>query len=569
MKKILKGFIQFSKHNPFTTLLIVVAAILHLAIIIPSGSRYCFNGFCGDYFWGVQEHDGIWHVAVAETAFKNSFSLPINPSFSGAYLLGYNILLDYIIFFLSRIGISSFFVYFKLLPIVWFILFTYTAIRFIKLFSKSKITCFVFLLLSYFGTSFGFVISILQNHNLDGVNAITVMQPILTLTNLQLAFSYISIMWVVIVMLGTKKEIYKILFISLFLFLSWGLKFYSGFLVSVIVGLYYLITSFKEKKSSYIFWLIIFFLSSLCSIIFIYNPLSNSNSSEPPFTFKPLTLVWPYIENTTSYFYSSYWANARYIFLGSSKISPRFLVFELLLAGTYLFFNLGMRLLGFFYVLKNKLKSIDFAITSATVLGILASLLLIQKGVWWNVVQFLYISSFLLNIYTALFISKLKHGILRNIFIILIIITSIPYVFDSIRPYISKGYNYVSDSEKKALQTLKKSKSGVIYSPLHSIYYQKNNLVNNLWTTSDNSYISAYSGQQMYLQVTGAILLSNDHAKREELIRKGNCSIISDINYVYFHKSAIDLFIQKCILKNVNFQKIYSSGGYEIYRKKI
>lgn len=48
----------FIKRNPFTTGLIVVAAVLQLAIILPSGIHYCFNKICGD-FLGVNEYDAM------------------------------------------------------------------------------------------------------------------------------------------------------------------------------------------------------------------------------------------------------------------------------------------------------------------------------------------------------------------------------------------------------------------------------------------------------------------------------------------------------------------------------
>lgn len=566
MKNKLRQLFMMIKRNPYTAVLIFIAALLHFSIILPSGSHYCFSGFCGDYYWGVHEHDGLWHIAVAEAAFK-TYPL-LNPSYSGSFLFGYNILLDYVIYFLGLIGISSLFVYFKLLPIIWFGLFTYSLIRFIRIFSKSKLAHFVFLLLSYFGTSFGFIIPLIQNHRFEGINAITIMQPILTLTNLQLAFSYISIMWVVILIFETKKDVYKISFISLFLFISWGLKFYSGFLVSIVIGVYYFVEAIKERKYRYFLWIVVFFLVSLGSILWIYNPFSAGASKGSPFTFKPLALVWPYIENTDSFFYSPYWANAKYIFLNNSKISPRFLLFELLLACSYLFFNFGMRFFGIFYFVKNKVRTIDISIVCAIVIGILASLLLVQKGVWWNVVQFLYIVSFLLNIYAALFISSIKKGAIRVVFIFLIIITTLPYVVDSVRPYISSGYNYVSDTEKKALLYLRNSKPGVVYSPLFSKSFPKNTKVNSLWAVSDDSYISAYSGKQMYLQVTGAILLSSDYVEREKNIKEGSCNIINDIQYVYYHKDAIDTFIRKCIAKNSAFTRIYTEGGYSIYSRR-
>ena len=148
------------RHNIPLTILVLLAAILHLSVILPSGSHYCFNGICGDFFWGVHEHDGIWHIAVAESAFK-TFP-PRNPIFAGSALSGYNSLLDLILFLFSLVGISPLLMYFKIMPILWFIFFTYSAILLGKKIQKKKLFIFLFLFLSYFGSSFSFIFPLIK-----------------------------------------------------------------------------------------------------------------------------------------------------------------------------------------------------------------------------------------------------------------------------------------------------------------------------------------------------------------------------------------------------------------------
>ena len=69
-----------------TRVIIAAAFVVQMLVMWPSGSRYCADNRCGDYYWGVHEHDGIWHMALAETAFeKGSLQMP---TFAGEELAG-------------------------------------------------------------------------------------------------------------------------------------------------------------------------------------------------------------------------------------------------------------------------------------------------------------------------------------------------------------------------------------------------------------------------------------------------------------------------------------------------
>jgi hypothetical protein len=76
---------------------------------------------------GAHDHDAIWHLAVIETAFSQW--PPRHPVFAGANLSGYNIFLDLVIFILAKTGIPTIIWYFKILPIIWFILYTFLSLK--------------------------------------------------------------------------------------------------------------------------------------------------------------------------------------------------------------------------------------------------------------------------------------------------------------------------------------------------------------------------------------------------------------------------------------------------------
>lgn len=67
------------------------------------------------------------------------------------------------------------------------------------------------------------------------------MQAVLTLTNVQLAFSYV-ILFLILKLLHEEKgkvSAKELLILSGLIFIQWGLKFYAGFISVVIVGMFF------------------------------------------------------------------------------------------------------------------------------------------------------------------------------------------------------------------------------------------------------------------------------------------------------------------------------------------
>lgn len=572
MKKLLARMVGFATQNPIIAILIILAGILHLAIIFPSGSYYCFNNVCGHYYWGVHEHDGLWHLAVAETAFK-SFP-PQNPIYSGVSLVGYNSLLDFVLYILNKIGISPIFAYFKMLPIIWFIGFTYFSVKLARKWSKNSTFTFIFLFLNYFGASFSFLIPFIKEGILTGSSSVLSMQAILSLTNLQLAYSYIFLLWI-INLLFEKNITNRIVFsLCFFLFIQWGLKFYSGVISSVIVGIFFTIRIVRLKKWRDCISTGLFVLSSIASIFVNYNPLGGKTNVGSVLIFKPLELIWPLVEDR-GLFYSEYWANAKYIYLASPSISARFLIFCIFLVTLFIFLNFGMRLLGFISLLRSQFRKKDEdihkALGATTLIGILFPIFFIQKGMWWNTIQFLFPIYLILNIYTADFIGGLKNNILRNIMVIFTIMVSLPYLFDGLKGYIVfPGKIVLSQNELDALGYLKQLPHGTIYTPIYKPRDDLNtSAVSPLFNHVDSAYVSAYTGKQtLYANYVQLILLNIEYTQRKQEIEKGNCRLLSNIQYVYLHSSQKnDLLFKKCIYKNKRYKQIFNNNSATVYSK--
>lgn len=517
----------------------------------------------------MQEHDGIWHVAVAETAFQGVFGQTLNPSFGGSTLTGYNILLDYILHVGSLIGIPVFISYFKILPIIWFISFTYSLIVFANKISKHKAFLNIFLILSYFGTSWSFIFTLLKNFTFNDGQASPIMQPVLTLTNLQLAFSYIVLLWSII-LLKERNHTKKIYLIPICIFFAWGLKFYAGMLLSIIVGATYCIRIISKKDRTSLFLLTLSICASLIAIFIIYHPTFGKNS-QPTFVVQPLALVWPLIESPSSIYHSEYWANAKYVLMSAGTISPRLILFSIFISVAYIGINLGMRIFGLFEICIKKKDDVDYGVVVAIIVGIAMPLCVIQRGVWWNVVQYFYIVFFLLHPYTAEFIAKIAKPFILKVTLIILILSAVPYAYSNLKPYITRGAIYISDNELVALSHLEKQANGVVYAPLYNV--RKRLLLGSVHTmdmrtSNDTSYISAYTGKQTFLQITGSLLLANDYKERERRIQRADCSLTNEFHYVYYHSEDKDTFIHKCIESSRKFKQIYTKNGYHVYSKK-
>jgi hypothetical protein len=144
---------DYIKKNKALLLVIIPGFIFHMLVSLPSGSSYCFNDSCGLFFWGAHGHDAIWHLAVENVSFSR-FPF-IFPTFQGGLLQGYNYLIDLVIFLLSKVGISPIFSYFKLLPIIWFLLFTFFGIKLGRKLNDTPLFIGILLFFFYFAGSFG------------------------------------------------------------------------------------------------------------------------------------------------------------------------------------------------------------------------------------------------------------------------------------------------------------------------------------------------------------------------------------------------------------------------------
>lgn len=546
---------------------------------MPSGSYYCFQDKCGIFFWGANSHDAVWHLALTTISFKQ---YPfIMPNFSGALLIGYNYLLDLIIYLLTFIGIPAIFTFFKIIPLVWFIVFTALLIRLGRMLRDSVLFIIWLLFFAYFGSSFAFVFPLYHDKTIWGTSSLLSMQSGQVLTNMPFALSLLFILSILVLLKKNKPSFMMSLIIGLCMFITLGLKFYGGFISIVLVFIYYIVTFFTNKKTSISSRILPFALQigtiSICivtAIFFFYNPFASIKTGSV-FIFSPFATMHSIIEEP-ALFYLKDMVNARY-FLYAHGISPRLIFIEIFSSIIFLFFSLGLRLLGIIYfmykVLRKKVTIFDLTVFITTVIGYIVLVLFTQKGQWWNTVQFYYYVLFLLNIFTAEFFyeaTKDKKNILIScVAIFIAVILTLPGNIDIMRSFVSyPAPAYISKDELQALSFLKKQPNGVVFAP---IYDKK--IIGSftkpfpLYTFEDTAYISSFSQKQSYIadQMQNSIM-GIDDANRLKMVKTTDCAFLNTFSYVYLIKSQNAELLDKCYSSSI--QPLFWNGEVAIYAGK-
>jgi len=538
----MKHILDYIRKRKVLLLLIIPAFVFHMLVIMPSGSYLCHQGKCGIFFWGANGHDAVWHLALSAVSFRQYPFL--FPTFSGALLTGYNYLLDLIVYLLSLIGISPLFSFFKLIPLVWFFAFTGLIIVLGRKIKDSVSFIFWLLFFAYFGSSFTFVFPLYHKGTIWGSSALVAMQSGQILTNLPFALSLIFILTILILIKNRKVTTKKTLLLGFLLFINLGLKFYGGIVSIFLVYGYYFFNFLPLKKLNNISRvislaknLLLLSVFVIIAVIFFYDPF-NSFKSGSSLIFSPFATVHSIIEEP-SLFYLKDMVNARY-YLYERGIGPRLIAIEFFSLALVVFFGMGIRILGLFdavfSIIKRKISGFDFLIFLTIVFSSSLTFLFIQKGQWWNTVQFFYYALFLANILTAEAINKAaKKKIIATILTVFIIAVSLPGNLDILNGFSSfSAAKYIPKEELEALGYLKKQPDGIVLS------LPKDTKPNDLkpplplYLGEDSGYLTAFSSKQMYigdevqLQLTGI-----DYKGRLNEVMNPACEFMEKFKYVY------------------------------------
>lgn len=563
MIKYLKENLNYLNKNKFLYILIIPGIIITLFPFLFDGGYGCVGSKCG-LIIGTNYRDGVWFLAIAATAFKSfPFRLPV---FSGESLKGYHYLPNLIVYLLSLIGIPITISYYKITPLFYVFSLTFLSLHLARKINKKPVFVALFLFFIYFGIPLTLITSLRYYGYIKNSLLINTFQATRVLESPHTALSFLALLLFLIILnkegIGNKER----LVLACLLFFTLGSKFYTAVAMFTILMVYELINFWETKKlSQLLFSSLIFGLTSLLGVLIFYDPFASLKSG-PVFKLVPFATVHHLIE-TPELFPMKNLVLARYYLyehLNKGDFSPRLLLIELFSSFLFIVFYFGTRVLGFLYIfwgiIKRKLNKFETAVVVAILLNTVFSILLIQKGDWYNPIQFAVVASFLIDIFAAKLTfslySKYKKTLMANfIFLTIFILTFIPNLVNF--NYLSNQSRYViPQKEVEALRYLRKLPDGPIFSPI---------------IDPDLAYVSAFTGKQTYLNFLS--VLENFGINIEE--RRNQIKNIADlridklkVKYVYIPRSYKDYqTLTKECQKSKKYKQIFSNGGVTIFKQ--
>lgn len=549
----------------FSVTLLILAFVLSMGVIMPSGSHYCFAHYCGIYFWGAHEHDSVWHLAVINTLFSHApFQMP---NMSGSLISGYNYLMDLIVALLVMVShIDASIWFFKILPVIWFGLMSYLSYLFARSYRKSNTYPIFVWLFVFFGSSLSYILKMRNSASLWGSSSVLSMQALQNMLNPQFAWSLIPLL-LLLIGLNQDKRIYKnYFFYGLYAMVAFGLKFYTGTILLSILASDLLIQLIGRKKqfTRFILQGFIVLTMSLISVWIFYSP---GKSDGFPFAFRPWATVNPIIEDKTL-LYLPTWAERLYAYRGA-KLG----ILELVVLGIFVICNFGSRIFGLWSNIGRDEKtntSTKILLIIGMTISFLASILLTQRGVWWNTVQFLYISLFLGGLLAAEGLDKLwqvkktwAYALVAGTIILLI-----PNNIDIAHSFLHiPGTGYIDTAELRALSALKAMPAGTILTPLFNPRPQTNTYIEEISRKYDTGYVSAYTAKQTYLSDVIQLQLTNiAYQERLEMVKRFDCRILDEVSYIYeYTDSPYTNSFSGC---NKSINRIIATDAVNVYQVK-
>ncbi len=545
--------------NIYKILLIVAGIVLNLLFIIPSIKWGCEANICGLWMGEWHYHDALWHIAVSRVSFE-SFPF-VYPSASGFTLTSYNYLLGLILHMLEIVKIDSFISYFYLLPIISNLLFACAIFRYLSLTKKTVSQSIWIIFFTYFCGSFSYFLifynqTIADYSILKGFPVATTLQPSFVLSNIQFFIS-LAVFVYIFTDIVTKKLDKKMMLIHAFLItISIGLKMYTSMLTLLVVFIGAAVWFAKGQKMISCMYLLSIFGFSAFAYLGFYLPYE-SYINGLPFAFYPLSIPHVLTESQ-NLFYNKEFTLGRYYMIGLNKLSPRLVMYELISAIIFVVINLGTRILFPLYFIKSRLNLENVILLAVSLTGFIIPIFYIQKsGGWYNSIQFAYLSIYTTGILSALLLDRMINAkkkalkITAILFAIVIIVLSLPNTIFTLN-FLVKDKILISQSELDALSFLASQQNGIVLS---------------LPDGKNSSYVPALSRKISYLiDDEQAALLNLPTSDRRERIDKRDCSILSEIDYIYLNNEHGQEF-SRCGQVKKQFRLTYKIGGVVIFSR--
>jgi len=527
-------------------LIIIIGSLVWSLTMIKSGWNYKY----GLGFWGPNGHDGVWHVALIESLSKGGWDMPI---FASVTIKNYHLGFDLALAAIHRLtSIPVPLLYWQLTPPLMAILIGWCSYKFVVTWTKSESAAIWALFFTYFGGSWGWILS-------KGESAFWSQQAISTLINPPFALSLVLLL---LGLLLIQKQRY-ILAALIFAILP-HVKIYAGLLA--FGGL--LLASFKNRK---LIW--VFAGSLVLYLATNYQQLTTSSS----------LLVWQpgwYLETMMSLSdrvgWQRYYSAMTNYHLGSEWIKVA-LTYGIAF-GIFGMGNMGTRLLAIKQIKRtSELRWEDIFLFAVIFGGGIIPMFWLQTGTPWNTIQFFYYSLFFAAILAGIAMSKAKSWIL----IFLVIILTLPTTWQTLKHYLpTRPPAKLSQEEFQALQFLSRQSVGTVLTyPYDSIAAKQAeaNPPRPLYLYESTAYVAAFSKQPVYLEDEVNLNITNYswHDRRqqsldffatadESLARK----FLTDNSISYIYLAEVAKYRPRLSDTQLEMTNIFENSQVAIWKKK-
>lgn len=512
-------------------------------VMVKSGLLYSY----GIGYWGPNGHDGIWHISLIESIARGRWGMPI---FAGETIKNYHVGFDAFVALLVKLThIPATVWYFQLLPPLSAVLLAILVWKFTQNWKKSYSFSAWAIFFTFFGSNFGWVVTLIKEGQLGGDSLFWAQQATTTLINPPYAWSLV-VFTLGLVFLQSKKIKSAIVIFSLLP----QIKIYAGILA--LGGL--IVAGWKYR------WLWKVAVPSLILALVLFIPFNRSAGGlievRPLWflenIFTPDRLDWPKLVSALSTYKSGgVWVKSIPLYIG--------------LLGVFLFGNLGTRAIGILSAIKKQYEWEDLLLLSMAGGGIVCVLVLLQKGTAWNTIQFFYYSQFILGFYAAQSLARVKKW---GIGVVAVVLT-VPGTFATLRHYLpSRPPAMVAVNELKALKFLKSQNTGIVL----TVPFDKNaaaaaqtNPPRPLYLYESTAYVSAFSAQPVYMEDEVNLTIT-DYAweKRRadalNFFRSPTLEFLSRANVTYIYIAPHQIMLP--LENSIPLTTIYDNEGIKIYK---
>lgn len=408
-------------------------------------------------FFGVNAHDGLWHLSLIGEL-KNHFP-PQHPNFSGIELRGYHYFLDLLLAKFSLVfGFSEVDLYFRFFPFLTAVLWSLATFLLARKYFQDKVTSFLAVILSVLGGGFAYLLPLFHEGGVNFDSALGVSSPISSLINLQFAFSIpvLALDFYAFSQFLKEKTFAWGIIVVLFTGALFGFKIYAGMIAIFAIGLSSVFHLFKEREIKNI-WVI--FASGLLALG-VYLPTSTHGAG---LVFAPGEMIQSIIRGPLSW---TLWELRRQVYAEHHNLfglaRMRILAFLV-----FTFGNLGTKSLGLGEILRFKKSEIltkNFGIFSfALLFSFLIPIFFIQSITPFNIIQFWWYFLYLMSFLTAILVwdfLKNKSKMVKLTFLLIFFVLTIPAAIYSFSGYLFAKTSYkIPFKQLSALRFLKENSS--------------------------------------------------------------------------------------------------------------